>query len=382
MTKRDVLVVSGIVFPEIGGVSNYVDFLTKHLQNIEVLSFNFYNTTRSEVRIENGKKYYLLRKVYFNSTKISYPIRILIMAYFIRKMSKNKIVYAQDVGISGLSCFLSFKRYLLRFVGDWAYESYYDKKIFSVPYEEFLYHTKHGIIRRLLSYLIFKRALMIITPAKHLKNTLIEYYKINPDKIRIIENFINLPESRITTRKKEKYLLFVGRIISLKRLDRLIKCYLNCLLNSDIKLYIVGDGYLREVYEKILSPYGDRILFLGKKNKKELRNLVANALCIVLPSNYEGIPFIVLESLKLGVPVIAYRNRGVEELARVIDSKDIYFFENERDFQRILKEIRTRKAKINKLDKLSKIFSARNHLNKLMEVFESLDAHKKDSLGR
>ncbi len=316
MSKR-ILLVAGITFPEIGGVSNYVDFLTKHLDNVEVLSFNFYNTKKSEVRLINGKKYYLLRKVYFNSTKISFFIRILLMAYFVRMLSRNKIIYAQDVGISGLSSLLSFKRFYLRFVGDWAYESYYANKLTAMPYKHFLFRTKKNLLLRMLSKIVFVRSQTIITPAHHLKDVLVNYYKIESKKIVVIPNFVNISfDEKKRSKKRPKSFIFIGRIISLKRLDLCIKCFMK--IKNDHPgsiLFIVGDGYLRNFYAQIIKELNlQGIVFTGNLPKRDLYDLLSRTEYLIITSDHEGIPFSVIEAGYFNVKIIARYGEWVNEL--------------------------------------------------------------------
>ena len=59
----------------------------------------------------------------------------------------------------------------------------------------------------------------------------------------------------------------------------------------------------------------DRILFLGFKTGTELKEIVANALCVCLPSEwYENGPYSIMEAQALGRPAIVSDYGGLPEL--------------------------------------------------------------------
>ena len=59
----------------------------------------------------------------------------------------------------------------------------------------------------------------------------------------------------------------------------------------------------------------DRILFLGFRTGTELKEIVANALCVCLPSEwYENGPYSILEAQALGRPAIVSDHGGLPEL--------------------------------------------------------------------
>ena len=362
MNKR-ILVVAGITFPEIGGVSNYVDFLTKNFDDVEVMSFNFYNIKKSEVRLINGKKYYLLRKVYFNSTKISFFIRVLLMAYFVRKLSQNKIIYAQDVSISGLSSLLSFKRFCLRFVGDWAYESYYANKITAMPYKQFLFKTKKNLLLRVLSKIVFIRSRTIITPAYHLRDILMNYYKIRSKKIVVIPNFVNISVNKKKTKKQPMSFIFIGRMVSLKRLDLCIKCFIR-IKNEypESVLFIVGDGYLRSFYTDIIKKLNiQKVIFIGRLSKRDLYDLLSSIEYLIITSDHEGIPFSVIEAGYFDVKIIARYGEWVNELR---DYVPMCVFNDYNDVLNCIKKPFENDLNKDVLD----VFSKDTHLSKLKEI--------------
>jgi len=135
---------------------------------------------------------------------------------------------------------------------------------------------------------------------KHqLKNTISIYNPISLEEI--------IEKSNEKSELQFDYILAVGRIVGLKQFDKLIKAYLNSILPSkEIKLVIVGDG---SELEKIKTHATDldtsnNVIFVGFSNNPY--KYMKNALFIVLCSQYEGFPLVLLESLASNTPVISF----------------------------------------------------------------------------
>jgi len=141
--------------------------------------------------------------------------------------------------------------------------------------------------------------------------------KTDPVPVQVIENGVDSKYFSPREKSNEKFkFLFVGRFQEQKNLDTLISAFSDGFLNSDTKLTLVGDGPLKsELYElaekfKIQSQVDWR----PWQSKDDLRKIYHGADCLVNPSWYEGMPNVVLESMASGVPVIASRIMGHEEL--------------------------------------------------------------------
>ncbi len=76
----------------------------------------------------------------------------------------------------------------------------------------------------------------------------------------------------------------------------------------------VGDGELRQPLEKLAAARGlsPMCRFVGSRD--DVMNFYAAADMVVLPSHSEGFPFVILEALAMGKPVIATSVNGVPEV--------------------------------------------------------------------
>lgn len=112
-------------------------------------------------------------------------------------------------------------------------------------------------------------------------------------------------------------LLYVGRLRIRKGVEVLL--WSLSILRDDghaFELTIAGDGERRGTLEALTVQLGlqDRVRFLGHSNRAELRQELAKATALVVPSIYEGMPLVILEAMEEGVPVVASAVSGIPEV--------------------------------------------------------------------
>ncbi len=107
----------------------------------------------------------------------------------------------------------------------------------------------------------------------------------------------------------------VGRLTAQKDFETLIKAFGLALANiPSLKLVLIGDGELRPQLEALASELGisRQIHFFGQR--MDTPALYQHMELFVLPSRWEGLPTVLLESMAAGVPVIATAIPGTDEL--------------------------------------------------------------------
>ncbi len=119
---------------------------------------------------------------------------------------------------------------------------------------------------------------------------------------------LGLPEDR-------RILLYVGRLHRQKAVDWLLDQaprFLATLPQHD--LVLVGDGPERRALQQQAERLGiaHRVHFLGYRD--DIPDLLAVADLLILPSQWEGMPNVVLEAMASRLPVVATRAAGVLEL--------------------------------------------------------------------
>lgn len=150
-----------------------------------------------------------------------------------------------------------------------------------------------------------------------IKNSLFKKYNIPLNKIFVITQFVDLPilyKNHLHDKNSLK-LGFVGRIEKGKGIFILLKAFKE--LNkkySNISLEIYGKNYLKFWQKLYIKLYykNINIHFNGMFNSIDQ---VYNSIdLLILPSFWEGLPFVILESMSYGVPVIASEVGGISEV--------------------------------------------------------------------
>jgi len=136
--------------------------------------------------------------------------------------------------------------------------------------------------------------------------------------IQIIPNGVNLQEFSLAQDRKwdSPRLLWTGRLVFQKGLDLLIQALGSLKKDIPWNLKLIGEGPQRPALESLAAEYGieDRIEFKGWINRDDLSREYSGANLFVFPSRHEGMPNAVLEAMASGLPVVASRIAGNEEL--------------------------------------------------------------------
>ncbi len=147
---------------------------------------------------------------------------------------------------------------------------------------------------------------------------------IRPEKITVIPNGIAWEDypaanradlTELGVRPGRKVIVAIGRLEEQKGFGWLIssaRAWLGGLADCD--LLVVGDGPMRAWLQQEASRQGlaDRIHFAGLRG--DVPEILAASSLLVLPSQWEGMPNVVLEAMASGLPVVATRVEGVAEL--------------------------------------------------------------------
>jgi glycosyltransferase involved in cell wall biosynthesis len=88
-------------------------------------------------------------------------------------------------------------------------------------------------------------------------------------------------------------------------------------ITDDIQFYLVGDGPKKSEYMNLVLTLEleNNIYFTGEVSNAE-QYLKASDLSVLMSTNAEGFPNVVLESLACGVPVIAIKDGGTKEVLK------------------------------------------------------------------
>lgn len=170
----------------------------------------------------------------------------------------------------------------------------------------------HKYIVGYLTVKMFNRVDLVISQSEGMKLELINHYSIPKEKIIVINNPVNqLISEKLNTLKeienKILYILFVGRLSPVKGVDNILKVHHKCL-NSipNLELHILGDGKEKKNLHNLAKKLGTDKLVKFMGFSKDVTPHFFNASVTVLASKYEGFPNVLLESITIGTPIVAF----------------------------------------------------------------------------
>lgn len=129
----------------------------------------------------------------------------------------------------------------------------------------------------------------------------------------------SIPDANYNIKKYDllgkKVILFVGRLVEVKNLYFLIKCF-SKIEDNNCRLVIVGDGDLNLKLNLFANELGidNKIIFTGRKEGTTLYNWYTIAQVFVLPSTYEPFGAVVNEALVGGCFILCSKLAGASSL--------------------------------------------------------------------
>jgi glycosyltransferase involved in cell wall biosynthesis len=262
------------------------------------------------------KKYLLINKSYPSDFKLSFT-KIYLLAlnifrsYKIINKEKPLLVMAADLySIIVLALVkLLFKRNII-FVAQIN--------------NDFLSATKEhpNYFFQLLIELTMRKLLPLATKFVFVSKELLNFYSIKMKLIKNkcvtihngITNFLNFKKKNISNNKIN--ILSVGRFDRQKDFKTIVLAF-NMLSKkyTNIQLLLVGDGEQKDDLLKLSQKLHlkSRIKFFGWRNN--IYTIMNKADIFVFSSNYEGFPYVLIEAMSCGLPIIATKCQfGVSEL--------------------------------------------------------------------
>jgi glycosyltransferase involved in cell wall biosynthesis len=166
----------------------------------------------------------------------------------------------------------------------------------------------------------------VITASDALREELIKREKINPAKLVTVYNGIDYdPFRKIWERKAVLRSLglpplgrvagMISRLIPQKGVSYFLKAAASLAGEHQVNFLIVGDGPYRQQFEAEALALGlqHRLVFAGER--QDIAAILSAVDVLALPSLTEGgLPFIILEAMAAGCPVVATRVGGIPEI--------------------------------------------------------------------
>lgn len=219
------------------------------------------------------------------------------------------VTFADHVSLLTIfSRFLSFHFNIPQIVNEGIYLSYYLEK------------QPFGSLRKILIRRFYPLVNKIVVLSKAQKKDLIQNFNVPEKKIKVINNWVSPIHFGIKTPGKAKILkkfdvIFVGRLEKQKNLFKFIEI-INRLkkILPDLKAKIVGTGSRDNLLnQKVKKMRLSKTVFFTGYSVNPAKHY-QSAKVFLLTSLFEGQPHSVLEAMWFGLPVVAIRSPGIEEI--------------------------------------------------------------------
>jgi glycosyltransferase involved in cell wall biosynthesis len=180
---------------------------------------------------------------------------------------------------------------------------------------------------------VAKKSEAIITYSKFVKDDLVQFAKISPEKITVIplaaDPISDEPEPLHALADK-RFIMYVGRPLPHKNLERLIEAFVKIkATHPDVVLVLAGkkDSVYRQIESDVVRRTIKNVIFTGFVTEGRLRWLYENCSAYVFPSLSEGFGLPGLEAMMHGAPVVSSNATCLPEVygdaAHYFDPTDI-----------------------------------------------------------
>lgn len=237
-----------------------------------------------------------------------------------------------------------------------------------------------------------KRAKIIIVPSEFTKNEMINIYKTDGKKIRVVPNgYNNALYKKIENLEEVKnkinkyglgspYLLYVGRLEKKKNTPALIEAFaLVKEKNKNLKhkLVLIGDasfGYDEVNYAIREFGLADDVIMPGWVKEEDMPYIYNGAEAFIFPSLYEGFGIPLIQAMASEIPILASDTTSIPE---VVGDAGLFFNPNNshdiaEKINKLLMDENLRKELINKGRERVKNYSWENCARQILEIINSL----------
>lgn len=321
--EKRITIAAGLFPPDIGGPATYTALLADALAQERIsVRVSYFGAVRHLPRIARHAMYFF--RLFFTARG-------------------SDIIFAQDPVSVGFPALIASRmlgaRFILKIVGDYAWEQYQvksqkikDKKE-KQSHKNGKFDTLEGfqnqqydlmteVLRRIQRY-VACRADRVIVPSGYLRG-IVAGWGVAAEKISVVYNAVTMPGSWVPRDEARKRLgvsgiviISVGRLVPWKGFAMLIDAVADLAVDlPEICLMIGGSGPEEENLRRKVTERGleARVRLLGAVSHEELMAYFAASDIFVLNSGYEGLSHTLIEAMAAGLPVIATHVGGNPEV--------------------------------------------------------------------
>jgi glycosyltransferase involved in cell wall biosynthesis len=313
----NVLFVTGIFPPDIGGPATYTDEMGSELSarghDVRVVTLS----KKTDGTQDSDRPFAVTRL----RRRQSIPRRVARTIFAIRSnCAWADFVFVQGLFVeTGVASLFTQTPIVARVPGDTAWERARRRGWTEDSFRTFQterYGPRIETTRRVRSWAL-NRMTSIITASEFFAG-IVSGWGVDPDRIVQINNFVDVPETSTLPTVTlpaggEDTVVTVGRLVDVKRIDNLIRAVAPL---EEVHLLVIGDGPTRARLKGVARESGatDRVTFLGNQPHDVTLSYVQAADVFALASSVETFSIAVLEAMSVGTPVVATDCGGPGEI--------------------------------------------------------------------
>lgn len=178
------------------------------------------------------------------------------------------------------------------------------------------------IIRKIDRWLSQPRNHFIIAISESVRHVLIKNEKINPEKITLLYNAVQVHRPATRQTRDNLKVLYLGRLSAEKNVACLIQA-MEQLKSFKMSLTIVGNGEEKDFLLTLVKRLELEAVVAFVDGKFDVDDFYQSHDVLVLPSQHEGLGIVILEAFSHAMPVIGSNIEGIGELLR--DGRGLLF---------------------------------------------------------
>ena len=314
-----ILIYSPIYYPDIGGPAVQAKFLSEMLYangfDVFVIKYNNlvdFNPNINVISLNWNSNPHIFTRIF------RWFIGPLVSLYYLIRV-RPSLVLINSVFWNGMFMGLLCRFFriptILKFTGDWVFESTANLKTITIELEKIY---KKNIINFLLFQVerFFVRQFTVVWVISEFRKRNVLNLTRKP-KIWLQNNFHDLPSLAILSSSRFKDpLVFVttARLIPHKRIDAIISTLSR--FPKGYKFIVIGEGSeLIALQQQVIRlNLSQNIFFVGKVTNELLYEILTLSSAFISWSSEEGAPNSFIEALHFGLPIISANVGGIPEM--------------------------------------------------------------------
>ncbi len=181
----------------------------------------------------------------------------------------------------------------------------------------------------------------IICVSEYDRNLAMKFHVGSPEQLVVVHNGVDPhafgADSKLHARERlglrawnnKVVLTFIGRLSPPKDISTLLQALSRLPRSIDYRMLIVGKGELQgEIESKVVKlGLAERVYLMGER--EDVAEVLFASDIFVLISEWEGLPYTIIEAMMSGLPVVASRVGGIPELVEdgvtgfLVDRRDV-----------------------------------------------------------